>query len=48
MLTIGRLVERAVDMVPGIIDVRPSVAWSRDDRRAEPVILDSLFPIGPR
>jgi CBS domain-containing protein len=44
----AEMIERAVRMVPGIVDVRASVAWSTDDGRLEPVAYDPVFPFGPR
>jgi CBS domain-containing protein len=44
----AEMIERAVRMVPGIVDVHASVAWSTDDGRLEPVAYDPVFPFGPR
>jgi len=44
----AEMIERAVRMVPGIVDVQASVAWSTDDGRLEPVAYDPVFPFGPR
>jgi CBS domain-containing protein len=44
----AEMIERAVRMVPGIVDVHASVGWSTDDGRLEPVAYDPVFPFGPR
>jgi CBS domain-containing protein len=44
----AEMIERAVRMVPGIVDVHASVAWSTDDRGLRPVAYDPVFPFGPR
>ncbi len=46
--TTADMIERAVRMVPGLIDVRVSVDWSMDDTRLEPVTSDPVFPFSPR
>ena len=42
------MLEAAVRMVPGIVDVHASVSWSMDDRRLEPAESDPVFPFGAR
>jgi CBS domain-containing protein len=44
----AEMMERAVRMVPGVVDVNASVAWSMDDRTLKPAELDAVFPFGPR
>lgn len=44
----AEMVERAVSMVPGIVDVEADLPWAVDDSRDEPASLDLVFPIGPR
>jgi CBS domain-containing protein len=44
----AEMLERAVRMVPGLVDVHASVTWWMDDGRLEPVSLDPVFPFGPR
>ena len=44
----AEMIERAVRMVPGIVDVHASVAWTTDDARLEPAAYDPVFPFGPR
>lgn len=44
----AEMIEHAVRMVPGIIDVRVEVSWAVDDRTLEPVGIDPVFPFGPR
>jgi len=42
------LVERAVRMVPGIVDVKAEVTWQFADDRVHPVVNDPVFPFSPR
>ena len=42
------MLEAAVRMVPGLVDVHTSVSWSMDDRRLEPAANDPVFPFGAR
>lgn len=44
----AEVLERAVGMVPGVVDVHIDVTWSLDDDRLEPASLDPVFPFGPR
>lgn len=44
----AEMIEHAVRMVPGVVDVRVAVSWVTDDRRMKPTVLDSLYPFGPR
>ena len=44
----AEMIERAVRVVPGVLDVHASVAWSVDDRTLKPADLDPVFPFGPR
>jgi CBS domain-containing protein len=44
----AEMVERAVRMVPGIVDVEPDLTWALDDSREEPSSLDLVFPMSPR
>jgi len=44
----AEMVERAVSMVPGIMDVHADVTWELDDSRFEPSSVDPVFPFGPR
>jgi CBS domain-containing protein len=44
----AEMVERAVTMVPGIIDVHADVSWSFDDSKIEPPVLEAVFPFSPR
>ena len=41
-------VERAVSMVPGVVDVVPDLSWSIDDSRDAPTSIDVLFPVRRR
>jgi CBS domain-containing protein len=42
------MIERAVRMVPGIVDVDAEVSWRFEDDRAQPVTNDPVFPFSPR
>jgi CBS domain-containing protein len=44
----AEMIERAMSMVPGIVDVQPDLTWSMDDSREEPSSLDLVFPMSPR
>lgn len=44
----AEMVEQAVSMVPGIMDVHADVTWGLDDSRGEPSSVDPVFPFGPR
>jgi CBS domain-containing protein len=44
----AEMIERAVSMVPGIMNVHADVTWAMDDSRVEPSALDALFPFSPR
>jgi CBS domain-containing protein len=44
----AEMIERAMSMVPGIVDVQPDLTWSMDDSREEPTSLDLVFPMSPR
>jgi CBS domain-containing protein len=43
----AEMVERAVAMVPGLVDVRCDVTWSMDDSDIRPTTLDPVFPFSP-
>jgi len=44
----AEMIERAVGMVPGIVDVQADLTWGTDDSRDEPSSLDLVFPMSPR
>ena len=44
----AEMIERAVGMVPGIVDVEPDLSWAVDDSRDEPSSIDLVFPMSPR
>jgi CBS domain-containing protein len=44
----AEMVERAVGMVPGIVDVEADLSWTMDDSRQDPASLDLVFPMSPR
>jgi CBS domain-containing protein len=46
--SIAEMLERAVRMVPGIVDVHADVTWASDDARLEPASVDAVFPFSPR
>lgn len=46
--SIAEMVEQAVAMVPGILNVHVDLTWAMDDSRTEAAPLDSLFPRIPR
>jgi CBS domain-containing protein len=43
----AEIIERSVRMVPGVIDLRGSVAWRIDDSRASTTSADPAFPYSP-
>jgi CBS domain-containing protein len=43
----AEMVERAVGMVPGLVDVHCAVTWSMDDSDIRPTTLDPVFPYSP-
>jgi CBS domain-containing protein len=44
----AEMIERAVTLVPGIVDVNAAIEWSLDDRQLEPVSIDAVFPFSPK
>jgi CBS domain-containing protein len=44
----AEMIEHAVRMVPGIVDVEASVSWALDDRALQPAGIDPVFPFGPQ
>ena len=44
----AEMVEHAVRMVPGVVDVHASVTWSTDDNKLRPVSYDPVFPFSSR
>ena len=44
----AEMVEHAVRMVPGVVDVHASVAWSTDDRAMRAETYDPVFPFSSR
>jgi CBS domain-containing protein len=42
------MVEEATAAIPGVVDVKASIAWSLDDSRIGPATTDPVFPFGPR
>jgi len=44
----AEMIERAVSMVPGIVNVAADLPWAVDDSRDEPASLDLVFPMSPR
>jgi CBS domain-containing protein len=49
-ISTAQMIADAVAAVPGIVDVRSSIAWKVDDRKIQPAPVDSslVYPIGPR
>lgn len=46
--SVAEMVEEAVTMVPGIMNVHAEVTWAMDDSRLQPAGLDAFFPYSPR
>jgi CBS-domain-containing membrane protein len=46
--SIAQMVEQAVALVPGVLNVHVDLTWAVDDNRTEAAPLDSLFPVVPR
>ena len=44
----AEMVERAVRLVPGIVDVIATVTWTEDDTHVQPPSIDAVFPFSPR
>ena len=44
----AEMLEESLRIVPGVVDVRASVVWSVDDRKAEPTSRNPEFPYGPQ
>ena len=44
----AEMVERAVSMVPGVVDVEPDLSWAVDDSHDAPTSIDLVFPMSPR
>jgi CBS domain-containing protein len=49
-ISTAQMIADSVAAVPGIVDVRSSIAWKVDDRKIQPASVDSslVYPIGPR
>jgi CBS domain-containing protein len=43
----AEMIERAIGMVPGILEARVNVEWSLDDSHMQPASMDLIFPFGP-
>lgn len=41
------MVEHAIAMVPGIVDILADVSWSLDDSAVQPATRSPIFPFGP-
>ncbi len=46
--SMAEMVEGAVGMVPGLIDVHADVTWTMDDSQFQPASVDLAFPYSPR
>lgn len=46
--SVAEMVEEAVTMVPGIMNVHAEVTWAMEDSRLQPAALDAFFPFSPR
>lgn len=44
----AEMVEHAVRLVPGVVEVAAEVEWSIDDRHLQPVTIDAIFPFSPK
>jgi CBS domain-containing protein len=44
----AEMVERAVSMVPGVVDVEPELSWAVDDSRDTSEPIDRVFPMRSR
>jgi CBS domain-containing protein len=44
----AEMVEHAVRLVPGVVEVAADIEWSVDDRHLEPVTIDAIFPFSPK
>jgi CBS domain-containing protein len=43
----AEMIEHAIRMVPGVVDVRAAVGWSMDDANLKPASHDPVFPYSP-
>jgi CBS domain-containing protein len=46
--SLADMVDHAVRMVPGVVDVHVAVTWSFDDSHVQPASVDPAFPFGLR
>jgi CBS-domain-containing membrane protein len=44
----AEMVERAVRLVPGLVEVTATVTWTEDDTHVRPSTFDAVFPFSPR
>lgn len=44
----AEMIESAVGMVPGIVNVSTNVTWTLDDSHLKPATIDAVFPFSPR